>query len=162
MNASLDFGDAYSQLDGLSKRVSDKQAAANAIGSTLLSLIRNGFNAGVSPSGAAWLPLKIRVGGDPLVDTGALRDSITATVSNGGDEIDLETDKVQANIQQFGGTITPKNSGYLAFMGGGGHPIFAKSVTIPARPYMPDGDFSQSWADAIDTTIATYYGLEKS
>lgn len=161
MSATL-TGDGYAQLEALGGRVADKQGLAEALSTTLLSLIRGGFNAGVSPQGVRWLPLKIRVGGDPLVDTGELRDSIKGSVTNGGEAVELETDKIQANLQQFGGTVTPKNGPYLIFAGRGGHPIFAKEVYVPARPYMPDGDFSMSWASAIDATMANFFGMELS
>lgn len=159
MNAHLELGSSLDKLEALGKRTADKQGLATTLSRTLLTLIRGGFDAGVSPSGTRWQPLKIRVGGDPLVDTGSLRDSITATVRAAGEEIDLSTDKIQANVQQFGATIRPKNGGYLVFMGRGGHPIFAKEVTIPARPYMPSGDFSNSWASAIDASINKYFDV---
>jgi phage gpG-like protein len=160
MNANLELGSSLAQLEALGKRAEDKQGLAEALSTTLLQLIRNGFDTGKSPAGATWLPLKIRKGGDPLVDTGALRDSIKANVVAGGAEIDLTTDKIQANLQQFGGTVRPKNAnGYLVFMGSGGHPIFAKEVYVPARPYMPDGYFSDSWASAIDKSIENYFDV---
>lgn len=160
MNANLDFGNAVDQLQALSVRVGDKEGLAKAVGATVLDLIRAGFESGTSPSGQAWEPLKVRVGGKPLLDTGDLRDSIQALVTGGGQSIELLADRVQAAIQQFGGTIYPRNGQYLAFPGAGGHPIFAKQVTIPARPYLPDGDFSQSWAAAIDATMTRFLQAE--
>lgn len=88
--------------------------------------------------GKAYTPHKI------LNDTGALRNSLAekdASNSNSiqtttGDEVTLGTNLPYAAIQNFGGTIVPKNGKVLAFPGLGGATIFAKKVTIPARPFI--------------------------
>lgn len=41
-----------------------------------------------------------------------------------------------AAMQEFGGTIVPRRAPYLVFRGRDGGLVFAKSVTIPAQPYM--------------------------
>lgn len=46
---------------------------------------------------------------------------------------------IYAAIQQFGGTVVPKTAKALFFMVGDQR-VFAKSVTIPARPFFPDAD----------------------
>lgn len=85
-----------------------------------------------SPEGAAWVAN--REGGSILFRTGSnLRDSIdhrsTDTVAAWG------TGWIGARVHQFGATIRPKDGGRLAFMVGGKQ-VFARSVTIPPRPYL--------------------------
>ena len=50
-------------------------------------------------------------------------------------EVMVGTDVIYAAIHEFGGVITPKKAKALAFEIGG-ELIFAKSVHIPARPYL--------------------------
>jgi phage gpG-like protein len=55
--------------------------------------------------------------------------------SYGRDYAQVSTNLVYAAIHHFGGTITPKNKGALAFRVGG-RSFVRKSITIPARPFM--------------------------
>jgi len=65
--------------------------------------------------------------------TGHLAQSLTYRV--GKDFAEVGTNLVYAAIHEFGGTIKPKNGQYLKFEING-KTIFAKQVTIPARPYL--------------------------
>jgi len=73
--------------------------------------------------------------GQPLRDTGALQRSISSSAT--ADHVAVGTNLKYARIHQFGGVIRPKNKKMLAFPGPTGAIVFAKKVTIPARPYMP-------------------------
>lgn len=73
--------------------------------------------------------------GRPLVDTGKLRASITSRADKTG--VEIGTNAQQAKLQHFGGVVKPKRGTTLAFPGPGGEMIFARSVKIPARPFMP-------------------------
>lgn len=85
-----------------------------------------------SPEGAAW---KANLsGGSILFATGSnLADSIDHRSTDG--EAAWGTGWIGAKIHQFGGVIKPKGGGRLAFVMGG-RKVFARSVTIPARPYL--------------------------
>jgi len=107
--------------------------AVRAFGAAVLNRIRLGFRLGSSPWGAPWQALKLREG-QPLVNTGRLRSSITMQQTTDG--VTIGTNLRQARVQQFGATIKPKNAKWLRFPGPNGF-IFAKQVTIPARPFMP-------------------------
>jgi phage gpG-like protein len=79
-------------------------------------------------------------GGKTLVQSGSLRESITSVVV--GDEVHVGVQSPApgnaheyAAVHQFGATIEAKDGGMLAFEVGG-IPVFAKSVTIPARPFL--------------------------
>lgn len=51
-------------------------------------------------------------------------------------EIFVGTNVEYAKIQEYGGTITPKSSARLHFFLDDGTEVFARSVTIPAQPYL--------------------------
>lgn len=85
-----------------------------------------------SPDGAAWPPN--RKGTSILVETGQhLLQSIAWTSS--ATEAEWGSSWEFAHVHQFGATIVPKNAEFLVFDAGGGT-VFAKQVTIPARPFV--------------------------
>lgn len=105
------------------------------IGRKVGTRIRLGFSSGRSPDGQTWKPLRTRVG-QPLRDTGRLQSSITQNV--GDDYVDVGTNLKYAPVHQFGATIVPKKASRLVFpIKATGGVAFAKSVTIPKRPFMP-------------------------
>jgi phage gpG-like protein len=74
--------------------------------------------------------------GQPLRDTGRLNRSITSKADGQG--VTVGTNVKYAPTHQFGAIIRPKNpSKFLVFPGPDGEKIFAKKVTIPARPFLP-------------------------
>lgn len=143
----VDIAQVQARLAHIKATGGNAQAALAAFGGVILNRIRMGFRLGRSPWGQAWLPLSIRLG-TPLRDTGRLARSIT--MAQGPNEITIGTNLIQAPVHQFGATIKPKTASILRFPGPGGF-IFAKQVTIPARPFMPIGpdgnaDLPQAWA----------------
>ncbi len=125
-------------------RIRDRLAkgaeAYEGIGTSLKDNIRLGFVDSMSPYGEPWLPIKYR-DGQPLVDTGRLRDSITYQASDDG--VEVGTNVVYAAIHQFGG------------MAGRG-----QKVHIPARPYMPvrnnSVDLPDDWKTEILIIVKSY------
>lgn len=101
-------------------------------------------------------------GPGPKVITGALKRSITLTEptqSGKGWKAQVAPHVVYGRIQELGGTIVPKRARMLSWVGGDGVRRFARSVTLPPRPYLrPAVDSSQEaiqqiavkrWGDAI-------------
>lgn len=84
-----------------------------------------------SPDGEAWKPN--RRGSSILLQQGHLLGSIAHQV--GSDQVSWGSNLVYAAIHQLGGTIRPKKAKRLVFRVGN-QTIFAKEVTIPARPYL--------------------------
>lgn len=84
-----------------------------------------------SPDGEPWKPN--RAGTSILLQQGHLLGSIAHKVS--GDQVSWGSNLVYAAIHQLGGTIRPKSAKRLVFRIGN-QTIFAKEVTIPARPYL--------------------------
>lgn len=102
-----------------------------------------------APSGAAWPPN--RAGTPILYRSGALARSIDYAVSGEtaivGAPAEPQAGKPYAAIHQYGGTITPKKAKRLVFRAGN-RTIFARKVTIPARPYL--GLSAENAEDVLD------------
>lgn len=125
---------ALAKLRAMLATTQDMQPVFATVGRVLVNRIRLGFKLGIDPWGAPWAALKIRKG-QPLRDTGLLQRSIVSRPDASG--VTVGTNKLQARVHQFGATITPKKAPRLVFPGPGGRLIFAKKVTIPARPFLP-------------------------
>lgn len=123
----------------------DPSKELDAIGRVLKANIQRGFVESHDPYGAAWEPLKTRQG-KPLVNDGHLMNSIDYQVD--GNSVEVGTDKVQGPLQNFGGTVTAKNGKSLFFMVGK-QPVFVKSVTIPAREFIPTDRLPDDWREDV-------------
>lgn len=121
--------------DALAKMVPEARAILEPIARKLQAFVWLGFKVSTSPYGEKWAPLKFR-NGQPLRDTGVLRNSLVPRY--GKDFFEFGTSHPGARVHQFGATIVPVKAKMLRFFAKGSKiPIFRKSVTIPARPYMP-------------------------
>jgi phage virion morphogenesis protein len=150
---------ASRKLQELIDRGADLTPVYATIGRVLVNRIRLGFKMGTSPYGNAWAKLKIRRG-KPLRDTGRLQRSITARADASG--VVIGTNLKQAPVHQFGATINAKPGRRLVFPGPGGALIFAKRVTIPARPFMPlvsrnKVDLPPDWALSASRALRDYF-----
>jgi phage gpG-like protein len=131
------------------------RAALAALGRVIVNRIRLGFRSSIDPYGKPWAAPVLRQG-QPLIDTGRLRSSITSQVQ--GQEVVVGTNLIYAPIHQFGGLILPKKGKFLVFPRGGSAAgekpngkVFARKVYIPQRRFMPLNDVGQvelpaSWA----------------
>lgn len=155
---SIEIRDRISpELARLAKKVSDRKPVLEAMGQALVSMTKRAFtDESLRPS--SWPARKNthfeertsktgkkskRVIGDEtgeeehnlLRKSGALWQSIRiAKVTNS--TVTVGSDRRYAAVQQFGATIRPKNKKFLVFTLGG-KKVFAKKVTIPARPFFP-------------------------
>jgi phage gpG-like protein len=84
-----------------------------------------------APDGTRWKPN--RAGTSTLYRDGQLSRSIDYIVR--GSQAIVGSGLIYAAIHQFGGVITPKGEKPLVFTIGNAT-IFARKVTIPARPYL--------------------------
>ena len=115
-----------------------------AIGAALVETTHQRFERGRDPQGSPWKPwsrgyaaitesrsiLRGRSG------SGGLMGSVTFKVEGRG--VRVGSNKIYAGVHQFGATIVPKNKKALVFHLGE-RLVFAKKVTIPARPYLGFG-----------------------
>lgn len=127
------IAEVQARLNAIKASGGDTSPALRAFGNVILNRIRMGFRLGRSPWGQSWRQLVLR-DGQPLRNTGLLQRSITMQQVKDG--VEIGTNLIQARVQHFGATIRPKNVKFLRFPGPNGF-IFAKEVTIPARPFMP-------------------------
>lgn len=106
-------------LAGLVARGEDLTPAMDAIGSALVTSTLLRFERGQDPEGTPWLPSQraLETGGQTLIKTGRLRDSITHRAT--ADSVVVGTNLVYAAIHQLGGQA------------GRG-----RRTRIPARPYL--------------------------
>lgn len=117
------------------------QACLKNIGIAVVRQTRQRFTDGKDPRGNAWAPLnpeyaKGKRGTKILQEqgmAGGLMGSVTDRVGDG--YVEIGTNKVYGAIHQFGGTIRPRTADFLVFKLGG-RTVFARKVTIPARPFL--------------------------
>jgi len=136
-------------LQRVAERLGDMTPVMRAIGAVVMNQTDEAFEQGQSPAGKPWKPsARVREkGGQTLVNTSRLQTSFTSEAS--AKQVEVSTNVEYAAIHQFGGVIRPKTKKALAFGG-----IVRKSVTMPARPFLPD-DASVDWEE-IQHTIWGY------
>ena len=120
----------------LSEAGADLREPLDEIGSMVETTVSRAFETERSPEGQPW-PQSIRArvqGGQTLSDTGRLRRSITRVVEDRS--VMVGTNVLYGRLHQLGGTITAKTSRGLRFRIGDQW-ANKKSVTIPARPFLP-------------------------
>ncbi|MBF0136752.1 MAG: phage virion morphogenesis protein [Magnetococcus sp. DMHC-1] len=131
-------------LEGLATRAGDLTPAMKTIGENLVRVTQARFDAQERPDGVDWEKNQPEYWATKrikkiLTEDSGLRDSIVYRESPDG--VTVGTHKIYAAIHQFGGTILPVKGKYLRFKIGD-QAVYAKQVTIPARPFLgitPDG-----------------------
>ncbi|MDG9793783.1 phage virion morphogenesis protein [Brucella anthropi] len=123
----------------------DTTPIMSAIGSGLVGSTHRRFVSQKSPDGVAWKALnseykKTKRNSRILTESGRLRDSINHRA--GRDQVTVGTNAKYAAVHQLGATIKPKSASHLVFRLASGI-VLAKSVTIPARPYLGISDDDQ-------------------
>ena len=141
ITATFDDGNVASALARLGAALADTAPLLDSIGVYGRDSTRERFTSQTAPSGTPWKALSpayasLKGGGkDILTLNYVLRNSIT--YGAGLAEVRWGSNVVYAAVHQFGATIVPKTARALRFrLGLDGRMVFAKSVTIPARPYL--------------------------
>lgn len=130
--------------------------ALKNIGELVVRQTKARFKAGTAPDGSRWAPLNPdyaagKRGPGILRESGGLRDSIVWQL-RGADELRVGSVKTYAAIHQLGGRIAPRSAEALVFRLGG-KLVFARAVTIPARPYL---GLSPADIEAVSAVIADH------
>lgn len=123
-------------LSQLAQHVKYNVPLMRTIAGTMQSAVDQNFEAGGRP---AWLGVKSRPDGKPLIDSGALRNSIHSSWDN--NEAQVGTNLKYAAIHQFGGKtsphkIKPVTKKALAFGGIVRKLVDHPGSDIPARPFL--------------------------
>ena len=156
----VDDSRAQERIRKLDALASNPRGAFESVGRVLVNRIRLCFKLGVDPFGKPWAALRFRKG-QPLRNTGRLNRSITASADSTG--VTVGTNLIYARVHQFGATIEPVKSKRLVFPGPGGRMIFAKKVTIPARPFMPlrrgviGAELPPDWSADVARALRAYF-----
>lgn len=158
---------ALAVLEPLGRAMAVPAAGLRIVGEALLREQNRRFKSQTSPDGAAWAALspltqELRGKAGPILRvSGRLMRSGAYQVSGSTLAVGLNT--IYAAVHQYGATITPKSASMLAIparAGRGGRNangfVFAKSVTIPARPIVGFGVLDERAARrAVEDWIAT-------
>lgn len=130
---SLDSQDLERGLNRLLGNIQHRQPMMQGIAAELLSMTEDNFER-ESWGNEPWQPLKYR-SGKALQLNGILAGSIHSLATN--QTAKIGTNIAYAAIHHIGGEIHAKNTPYLMIPLGNGRFACKKSVTIPARPYLP-------------------------
>lgn len=105
-----------------------------------------------SPDGEAWKP-NLSDGSILMATGGHLLASVAYTAS--ADAAEWGAAWEYAHVHQYGATIKPKEADKLVFFLGG-NKVFAKEVTIPARPFV---GLSSDNREEIIQLVTDHFGL---
>lgn len=129
---NLDDSQAHSTLAQLLRNASNSRVIMRGLAQELETMTTDNFE-NEAFGGQAWVR-KAFGNGKTLTKTGELKDSITSSATT--HTASIGTNMIYARIHHFGGTIRPKNSSHLVFATPNGF-ARVKSVTLPARPFLP-------------------------
>ncbi len=138
ITAAINDAEVQRGFRSLSFLMGNTRPVMAAIGTELVGSTHQRFVTQTDPDGQAWAPLNADYAATKtksliLTESTHLRDSINDHA--GQDEVRVGTNVIYAGVHQEGATIEPKNGGYLWFHIGD-RLVRAKSVTLPARPYL--------------------------
>lgn len=129
------YDETLTELGAIADRAENSQGMWDNIGASLVVSTQRRFERGQAPDGSPWPP-SIRAmmeGGQTLVDSARLKQSITHIASDTG--VEVGTNVLYAATHQFGATIRAKTEAGLTFRIGDAW-ITKQQVTIPARPFL--------------------------
>lgn len=151
IQVKVEDGEIKALLGRFSQRASNLTPVMNTIGQIIRTSVIKNFEEGGRPQ--KWQPSERaeREGGQTLIDSARLRNSIAAKASN--NKVEVGTNVVYAAIHQFGGKINmaarselfvrnrykrggKKGQFKKGTAAGRGHTIGAHSIPIPARPFL--------------------------
>ncbi len=157
---TVDTSPVDALLERLNDRLEDKTQPMAEIGEVLVSSIRWNFREQRSPSGEKWKPSRRaqREGGQTLIDTGRLQNSIDAQAYP--DRVEVGTNVPYAAPLQLGATIPAhviraRNAKALRFVIGG-QVIFRRSVNHPGATIEPReflGVRDEDWLEIEDILL---------
>ena len=138
----------------------------HAIGVGLVEAVHKRFERAQDPDGHPWKPLSPAYAegkrGAGILRGAAMQGGLmgSITFAAGPGSVRVGSNKVYAAIHQFGGAIVPKGSRPLRFHLGK-RVVFARKVTIPARPYLGFGPAERLVVtEALETELRQAMGQE--
>jgi phage gpG-like protein len=116
-----------------------------------VDLVKDGFDKESDPYGKKWKATAR--GGEILSDTGALKGGIKVKSATKSKFV-ITASVDYASVHQGGMTIRAKTAKGMRFKIGGKW-VSVKEVTIPARPFFPDGKMPSAWMDVFEEKAET-------
>ena len=148
-------GPLTSAIVALRDRGADLDPPLRQIGEGMVTVAQRSFERGASPDGKTWKPSwrALNEGGTTLVKSGRLRDFITYLVDAAAAAVEVGSNTFYARIHQLGGVIRAKGRALRFRLGK--DTVFAKSVTLPPRPFIgaSSSDIDR-WADIVRDYVA--------
>ena len=152
MGVTFDGKAATASLRGLLAGIENPAPLLAQLGEYTLRTTRARFKSQTAPDGTAWAALqpwykkeKSQNKNRVLTLRGYLRGQLVSQVV-GGKSVEVGSNLIYAAVHKFGGTMRPQNAKLLAFRG-----HVAKSVTIPARPYLGLSDADRN--ELVERTL---------
>lgn len=139
---NLDDSQAQKSLSQLLNNARNSRVIMQGLATELETMTAENFE-NEAFGGQAWVR-KAFGNGKTLTNTGELQDSVTSSATS--HTASVGTNMIYARIHHFGGTITPKQKSHLAFATPNGF-AKVKSVTLPARPFLPVSPDGQLQSD---------------
>jgi phage virion morphogenesis protein len=145
VRVTIDDAALRQALAALARVGRDPSPALKALGPLLVSSTRDRITRERAPDGGAWSRLNPAYAagkrGPGILRERAMRGGLFGSLTSqvDGSVLRLGTNKIYAAAQQFGATIVPRNAERLAFRLGK-RMVFARKVTIPARPFLGISD----------------------
>lgn len=137
LSIKIDSIQVEAVLNELSGRMDDLTPVMQTIGEIIVEQVDTAFETGVGPDGKAWPESgrALATGGQTLIDTAVLRNSINVLATE--NQVEVGTNVLYAAIHQLGGKA------------GRG-----KKTVIPSRPFLPDQD-SLDWPE-VNATLQDF------
>jgi phage virion morphogenesis protein len=164
----MDVRDAQAGFGRLAAVMADTTSVMRAIGTGLVANTHDRFDAAQDPDGKAWAPLEPNYAaskrGPGILRESAMRGGLQGSITHrsGRAEVEVGTNKIYGATHQFGNVITAKGGGFLVFKIGGTL-VKARSVTIPARPYLGISAEDQVMIlDVVEGALARAVGSRSS
>ncbi len=158
-----DFGAGFARLAAIG---ADTRGLMRMIGAGIRDTTQARFDRAQDAHGhpwKGWSPAYAAVTkSSGLLRGSAMRGGLmgSLTFAAGAHEVRIGSNKAYAAIHQFGGTIVPKRAKALIFRLGT-KLVFAKKVTIPARPYLGFGEAERVVvADALALELRRAFGAD--
>ena len=164
LQVTLEDRTVQAALRRLARNTRNRRDVHRKITRRVRTRVQECFQRSADPWGGAWAPLKLR-SGQPLRETNRLMNSIASASTSDATSSTIGTNVRYGIVHQFGATIAaqPGNAGqnvvgprfgspFLRFQAGN-RTIYAKQVTVPARPFLPirggKVDLPKEWRTSV-------------
>lgn len=135
----------------IATRLDDLFPVLDTLGAALAAETQDTFEREAGPDDTPW-PQSLRAklsGGQTLIDSGRLVQSISHQVAPDRTSVAVGTNVEYGAVHQFGHVIKPVTAQALRFVTAAGDTVFAKSVTIPARPFLGIGSRADAAIESV-------------